>query len=228
MRNFIRLNITAEGQTEEQFVKKTISNHLGYYNIATDVRCVLTSKDRHRKFRGGLLSYNKAKNDILTWIKEDHKPEARFTTMFDLYALPSDFPEFEESKKLIDPYKRIEFLESAFKSDIKDPRFLPYIQLYEFEALILADPSKLIAEFFEYGKSVSSLIEIVEKAGNPELINDNPESAPSKRIIKLIPPYEFNKPSIGAMTAGLIGIDQLKKRCRHFNDWLTKLENLSS
>lgn len=228
MSKFIRLNITAEGQTEEQFVKKTLSNHLGYYKIATDVRCILTSKDRHRKYRGGLLSYSKAKNDILTWMKEDHKPEARFTTMFDLYALPSDFPGFEDSKKINDPYKRIAFLETVFGEDIKDHRFIPYLQLFEFESLLFADPETLGIEYFEYEHAIKKLKEIAEHAGNPELINDNPDSAPSKRIIKLIPLYKYNKASIGSMTAGLIGIEKLKQSCKHFNEWITKLEVLSS
>jgi hypothetical protein len=228
MSKFIRLNITAEGQTEEQFVRKTLADHLGYFNISANVRCVLTSKDRYRTYRGGLLNYDKAKKDIVTWLKEDGNADARFTTMFDLYALPSNFPEYEESKKINDPYKRIEFLESSFKSDIKDPRFIPYLQLYEFESLLFTDPEALGIEYFEFDDAIKKLKEISDRTGNPELINDNPESAPSKRIIKLIPPYEYNKPAIGAMTAGLIGINQLKKGCKHFNDWIAKLEALSS
>lgn len=43
---FKRLNITVEGQTEEKFVKQTLSTYLGQLNISTDVRCVLTSKDK--------------------------------------------------------------------------------------------------------------------------------------------------------------------------------------
>jgi len=57
MNKFIRLNITAEGQTEERFVKETLSKHLGNYQISTDVRRVLTSKDKYHKFRGGLFNY---------------------------------------------------------------------------------------------------------------------------------------------------------------------------
>jgi hypothetical protein len=71
MKRFIRLNVTAEGQTEERFVKETLSQHLGNYNISTSVRCVLTSKDKSRKFRGGLVSYKKAKFDISAWLKTD-------------------------------------------------------------------------------------------------------------------------------------------------------------
>lgn len=106
MSSFIRLNITAEGQTEERFVKQTLSGYLGQFNISTDVRNVLTSKDKNKCYRGGLISYVKAKKDILTWLKEDNNSEARFTTMFDLYALPEDFPKYNESKKITDAYKK--------------------------------------------------------------------------------------------------------------------------
>jgi hypothetical protein len=226
MRAFTRLNITAEGQTEERFVKDTLALHLGKFNVSTDVRCVLTSKDKRKSHRGGLISYTKAKSDIQMWLKEDNNPEARFTTMFDLYALPNDFPKYEESKKIVDAYDRVEFLENAFALDIQDHRFVPYIQLHEFESLLFSKPEELEIEYFEHAQEIKKLKQILAEKGNPELINDNPETAPSKRIIKLIPEYEGNKVSVGASVVGLIGIDFLKKTCKHFNDWIVKLENL--
>lgn len=65
--------------------------------------------------------------------------------MFDLYALPSNFPKYDESKKISDPYKRVEKLEHAFQEDLDEKRFIPYIQLHEFEALMLSAP-----EIFTY------------------------------------------------------------------------------
>lgn len=226
MKNFTRLNITAEGQTEERFIKQTLSIYLGNYNISTAVRCVLTSKDKNKFHRGGLVNYQKAKNDILTWLKEDRHPVARFTSMFDLYALPKDFPDFEASEKISDPYKKVEFLEEAFARDINDLRFIPYIQLHEFEALLFSKPEALQVEYFEHFKAIEKLKKIVAEKENPELINDNPDTAPSKRLINLIPEYEKNKASVGATVAGIIGIELLKKSCKHFNDWIIKLENL--
>ncbi len=223
MRKFIRLNITAEGQTEEKFVKQALSNYLGAFNISTDVRSVLTSKDNRKHYRGGLVNYEKAKMDIITWLKEDNNSDARFTSMFDLYALPTDFPGFDDSKKINDPYKKVEFLELEFKKDINDFRFIPYIQLHEFEALLFTNPEKLNIEYFDYADSIKELKTFVERAGNPELINDNPETAPSKRIIKRIP--EYNK-IIGATIVSKIGIDILRASCKHFNNWISKLENL--
>jgi len=163
---FIRLHVIAEGQTEERFVHNTLADHLGKFQIATDARRVATSRDkRHAKFyRGGLVSYLKARQDIQSWLKEDRQPESRFTTMFDFYALPSDFPEYEGAKKLADPYRKIELLEQAFQEDINDPRFMPYIQLHEFEALVLAAPANLGYEYFDHDEVISILEKALEQA----------------------------------------------------------------
>ncbi len=226
MKKFIRLNITAEGQTEERFVKETLSYYLGDYQISTAVRRVLTSKDKYHKFRGGLLNYQRAKNDITNWLKEDNNSEVRFSTMFDLYALPDDFPGYEKAKKINDIYAKIDFLEAKFKEDINDIRFIPYLQLHEFEALVLANPQNLRIEYFEHEKAIAELEKILlENGNNSEQINDKTETAPSKRIIKLIP--EYDKVNVGASIVNINGIDFLKQKCKHFGEWISKLETLS-
>jgi len=224
----IRLHITAEGQSEERFVKDTLVSHLSFFNVFTDVRCVLTSKDKHKKYRGGLISYQKAKTDIHNWLASDGNNDARFTTMFDLYALPNDFPGFEEAFTKKSPYEKIEVLEQALFADINDQRFIPYIQLHEFEALLFSKLSMLELEYFDHDKELKQLEKIlISFSNNPELINDKPETAPSKRIIKLIPEYGGNKVNVGAVIASLIGMEHLRKACQHFNEWIIKLENLS-
>lgn len=225
--SFIRLNITAEGQTEERFVKDTLAKHLGRFNISTDVRRVLTSKDRFKSYRGGLLSYQKTKRDIETWLKEDNNAEVRFSTMFDLYALPDDFPKFEEAKVINDIYEKVNFLEVAMQEDIGDYRFIPYIQLHEFEALVLANPQNLAYEYLEHESAIENLQTILDQfGGNAELINTGRTTAPSKRILQEIP--EYSKVAVGASIAGIDGIEPLKEKCRHFREWLTRLEQLSA
>jgi hypothetical protein len=56
----------------------------------------------------------------------------------------------------------------------------------------------------------------------PEEIDEGPESAPSKRIADLFPAYR--KALHGPTTAARIGLDQIRKECPHFNEWLKKLE----
>jgi hypothetical protein len=67
---------------------------------------------------------------------------------------PKDFPKYNESKKINDAYERVEFLEKAFADDIQDNRFIPYLQLYEFETLILSKPEELKIEYFERSKEI--------------------------------------------------------------------------
>jgi len=42
----IRLHIIAEGQTEEEFVNTILTEHLGYFNISTDVHRITTKRTR--------------------------------------------------------------------------------------------------------------------------------------------------------------------------------------
>lgn len=68
----------------------------------------------------------------------------------------------------------------------------------------------------------------VESSGSPELVNDGIDTAPSKRIIREIPEYASIKASAGPIVAEKIGLDNLRLKCRHFGEWLTKLEALSN
>lgn len=146
----IRLHILAEGQTEEEFVKSILSDSLGNYNISTDVHCVTTN--RKLKKRGGSVSYDHVKTDITIWLRQDKGSDVRLTTMLDLYALPNKFPKLDIAQQIPNPYEKVKFLENAWFEDINDNRFIPYIQLHEFEALILSEPSKLADRFPEYQK----------------------------------------------------------------------------
>ena len=221
----IHLHIITEGPTEQQFVLKVLAPHLAHYQVYADARCILTSRDKHagRQSRGGLPNYIKAKNDIQTWLKEDSRTNCRFSTMFDFYALPNDFPDFTNAQKKTDPYQKIDCLETALAQDIRDKRFIPYIQLHEFEALILADAQKLDWEYLEHDRAIANLVAMVGDTC-PELINDGIETAPSKRILKQIP--EYDKVTAGWTVAEQIGLMTLRQKCPHFNQWLTRLEQL--
>ncbi len=222
-----RLHITAEGRTEEAFVNMSLKPHLAQFGVFADVRCVLTSRKRHKEFRGGMTSYIKAKNDMVRWLQEEsHNKDVAFTTMFDYYALPEDFPGYAEALKQQDPYQKIATIEQAFMEDINDRRFIPYIQLHEFETLLFVDPQKFEIEYFDKPEGIATLCSIKEHYDNPELINQGKETAPSKRIISVYSDYADNKPAIGSMIAHEIGIEALRKGCAHFNEWLTKLEQL--
>jgi hypothetical protein len=230
----IRLHITAEGSTEQSFVKKVMTPYLARFGIYADARSVLTSKDKKigREYRGGFRrkeACDTAKRDILSWMSEDTRKEARFTTMFDLYALPESFPGWLSAIGTMNPYERVHALESAFGEDIRssrdDPRFLPYIQLHEFEALVLACPRNIDWEYLEHEEAISALEKVLnEHHGNPEAIDDGAETSPSKRILQVIP--EYDKATAGPSIAGKTGMETLLSSCRHFKAWIDALMNL--
>ena len=146
--------------------------------------------------------------------------------MFDLYALPEDFPSYDDAKRVRDPYERVAILESGLATDIGDSRFIPYIQLHEFEALLLADPAKLELQFDDSGGRVQRLVDMVAPFSSSELIEDGPETAPSKRIIAEIPEYAGRKASAGPIVAESVGLATLRTKCPHFGEFVESLESL--
>ena len=224
----IRLNFIVEGQTEETFVNDVLIDHLSGSKVYGKVRRVETGRKGGSIFRGGMTNYAKAKRDINRWLREDRNSNARFTTMFDLYALPVDFPDYDTAVHTNDPYERAAILEDAIKDDIGDPRLIPYIQLYEFEALLLSDPQKLETEFPDAVQGIRNLMDMAARFESPECIDSGQNSAPSKRITKEIPSYFERKASSGPIVAAEIGIQTLKTRCRHFGQWLSTLEQLNN
>ena len=56
---------------------------------------------------------------------------------------------------------------------------------------------------------------------NPEDIDDKPVTAPSKRILDLLPDYQ--KPVAGLLIAQHIGLAAIQAVCPHFNTWIRRL-----
>lgn len=225
----IRLHFVVEGQTEEQFVNTVLGPHLWARSVFSFVRCVETGRSRLKVYRGGGGSYGKMKHDLVCWLRQESgNVDARFTTMFDFYRLPSDFPGRAEARNVGDPYQRIALLERAFEVDVDDRRFIPYVQLHEFEALLLSDPVKFSAFDPEgrMAKGIENLCALAARHKSPEEINEGDETSPSKRIEEQIPGYSKSKVPATAIIMQQIPLDTIRKKCRHFDAWLTKLEAL--
>lgn len=220
--------MVVEGQTELGFVDTVLKHHLAGYEVYTAARCVETSRNRRNNkiYRGGLVGYSKLKNDIDRWQKQDQHEEVYFTTMVDLYGLPEDFPQYYQRHKYKDPYRLVNFLERAMSDDINHPRFIPYIQLHEFEALLLTDPIQFSSTFIESETAIKTLMADIAGIKSPELINHGNATSPSKRIIKVLPEYADQKATVGPVIAEKIGLTAIRQVCPHFDQWLTMLEQL--
>jgi hypothetical protein len=224
------LNVTAEGQTEQEFALRVLAPHLETHNVfVRKPRLSAIGKKRGQVHRGGVLRYMPLRNDIVRWLKEDRHPDARFTTMIDLYHLPKDFPGYEEAREVSDCHQRVEKLEAAWMADIDDRRLIPYVQLHEFEALLLSSPGKFkdYPPFSSMKRQIDNLIELCAAYDTPEKIDDGEQTAPSKRIGAEIPDYLGAKPTAGPIIAAAIGISTMRAKCPHFDQWLSALEQLA-
>jgi hypothetical protein len=257
----VRLNCLVEGQTEEQFVRLVLAPHLAAFDVVAAARAVEVSRTRPTVYRGGFRrqgAYEQVRKDLLNWMKEDAGDDARFTTMFDLYALPTDFPGQRDDlppvqglprkvhRRLMGPlasasrepvgqrderpdcYRRVERIEAAFARHVGGRRFIPHIQLHEFEALLLVDPQQFDWYHIEDADAagIVRLCSLVAAVSSPELIDDGPDTTPSKRILAELPRYR--KAGQGPVVAEKIGIERMRAACPHFAAWLTKLEALGS
>jgi hypothetical protein len=219
MKKTIRINVLCEGTTEYNFVEKVLYDdfiHKGIVLIPHNL--------------GGGFNYEGLRFQIRQWLNAEQR--AYVTTMIDLYGANRRYPEYEATR-LLHPYEKVAKIEAAIKADVlsdkkvHNDKFIPYLQLYEFEALLFANPS-LIEEWFtlDYVFKIGSFQKIRDKYETPEHINDNPHTAPSKRIMDIIPAYEDLKASQGVLMVSDIGLAKLRAECKHFDTWLTTLENL--
>ncbi|MDB6064166.1 MAG: hypothetical protein JWR26_374 [Pedosphaera sp.] len=225
MTKWIRLYITVEGQTEKEFADRTLKPHLAGYSIDVRSRVVLTNRKLGK--RGGILDFEKIRSDLGRLMKEDQHGEARFTTMVDLYALPSEFPGWAEARKKSQPVERVAALERALETKLAEPRFIPFIQLHEFEALLYCNLEELQRRIANSQNGINALRKEVMHL-EPEEINEGSTTSPSKRIIRHIPIYERNKVRVGAPAAAAIGLNKLRLKCPHFGNWLSRLEALGT
>lgn len=223
-----RLYLFAEGATEQTFADALLKPHLAAFGVYLHRPVLIAhTKKKGKVHRGGGRKYLPMKNDILRFLSQDKGEDVFFTTMIDLYAIHHDFPELAEGEKLRHaPHKRVELLEEAFAKDIGDPRFLPYIQLHEFEAYLFADPVWFEYFYPRHDGAIAALNAIADEHATPELINDGQDSAPSKRIIAQLSDYKGGKAAVGPQIAELIGLSAIRAKCPHFARWLARLENL--
>ena len=145
--------------------------------------------------------------------------------MFDLYALPSNFPGIDTAdyKNISTGTLKADYLEKKLAADINQPNFIPNLSVHEFEAYLFADINKF-KTWLPRDSAFQALTRIANSVSNPEEINDGPDSAPSKRVMKIMP--NFSKTLHGILIVKEIGIDAIRLACPHFDRWLKKIESL--
>lgn len=213
----IRIHIFCKGQTEDVFVREILQDHFLRLNISVNPILIRTSKTR----KGGVSSFAKIRNQLERKCKED--PDSWVTTMFDFYGLPMDFPDMSKVKAEQDLYRKATILEQSFSAVIDKQNFIANIIFHEFEGLLYSD----ITAFEPWFGNDKRLLLEKEKSNfeTPEHINDNPQTAPSKRLKDHFQNYE--KVLHGSLVAMDIGLDTIRKECHLFDNWLKNLEKVN-
>jgi Domain of unknown function (DUF4276) len=215
-----RVIIICEGQTEREFCEKILAPYFALNNIFIQAPLI-------KRSMGGIVRWSSLKKDITTYLSEK---DVYVTMLIDYYGLyrKDAFPKWDDGEKIFDKMKRMDFLEEAMKLDIEDEfrhRFLPYMQLHEFEGLLFNDiqvfydqiPKNELVGDAELKKTFADY-------DNPEMINSNKETSPSHRLERIIKGYK--KVLYGHYFAEAIGLDNIRSKSPRFHQWLTKIEKL--
>lgn len=211
----IELKVLCEGPTESKFVSQVLHPHLAAFQVFPKA-FQLTPNGY------GIVSFETLKKGVQNEIGR-LRHHQYITTMVDLYGL-RDFPGNRPVER--DVYKRVEAIESAMAQEFKNSNVIPYVQLHEFETLVFVELDQLNNQYPD-GSAKKAVVALQAEVGalQPELINDGPETAPSKRLLKELPAYR--KVVDGPAIAQSIGIQRLREACPHFCQWLTRLEQLA-
>jgi hypothetical protein len=194
-----RLGISVEGATEREFVHLVLRPHLEKYQIsvtAIDIK--------------GNVSLDRIKGVLPALLGE-----------FDFVSTMYDYYQFGRRGS-----STIDELEIAIGKLAETTRLIPYIQQYEFEALIFAVPESTVEWLEGTTQQLTEMQNAVQKAGSPEKVNDNRETSPSHRLKKLFPRYD--KKLHGSEIIDLAGLEAVRSQCLRFNAWVSELESLGS
>ena len=211
-----RLIVVCEGPTEREFCKNMLLDFFWQRGIELDPPIIKHSG-------GGVVPWPTLRAQIMNHLRDKN---AYTTTFIDYYGIKDDFmfPKWEEAKAIVNHEQRMVFLEEAMMLDIPEElrhRFIPHLQLYEFESLLFSDISAFDKNFMPSEMDKDQLNEATTEFPNPEDINNSPKTAPSKRLENAIKGYQ--KVLFGNCVAIDIGLEKMMDSCPHFRKWINSL-----
>lgn len=217
-----RLLMLVEGQSEEIFVKQTLTPFLAERGVYVQPPIVLWTKRMPSGggFRGGVSNWNQIRKNLqpLTY-----DTDAWVTTLLDFYGLPEDFPGYQDALGAGHPRDKVVGLQARFEAEIGHPRFIPFLALHEFEAWLFCSP-EAVAEHFGSANLAGKVRKALQEAGEPELINHGEQTHPKARLQGMGSGYK--ETSDGPTLMSKIGIPAIRGACPHFAGWLERLEML--
>ena len=211
----IRLAISVEGPTEAEFVKKVLADHLRKSRIEP-TPIILGRARSPSKSDGGNVSVERLASEMV-YLLNSHDAVTSLVDFYGFCKKGRTTP--EELQKRID-----EEVDKKIGRSWDQTRVFSYVQQYEFEGLLFSDVSVFADLIHAPASAVEALRQIRSQFPTPEDINDNSDTAPSKRIPKVIPRY--NKKVNGPLIAEKIGLGVIRTECPRFDAWVKRLESL--
>jgi len=223
MSNCVEIVAIVEGKSEEIFIKDIIQPYLAAKSIF--ITPIIASKPGQK---GGDVTFARVKNDIERHLKQ--RSDTYITLFVDFYGIKSDWPGITDTDGVPGPKGKSELVNLAttkkvvehFGEQGAETRFIPYISMYEFEALLFSDPAVLARKL---QISESKINAIITECGEPENIDNSPATAPSKRLKSLS--HRFRKTTIGIAILKEIGLPAIREKCPIFDGWVTTLESIA-
>lgn len=216
-----RIIIICEGPTEKEFCTDVLQPHLTPKNIQLQLPLI-------KKSGGGIVAWSVLKKQIESHLKSD--TSAVVTTLIDYYGILKkyEYPSWSQAQLNPNKVKRMDILEQGMFDEIAQDissRFIPYIQLHEFEGLLFTDYSVFVRNFLPHEiVNKNDFQAIFKQYPNPEDINNSPATAPSIRLEQHL--IGYNKIVYGASLAQETGLQQIRNKCPRFNNWISKIETL--
>lgn len=210
-----RVVIVCEGPTEQEFCKEILYD----YFIKKDI-CIETPLIKHSG--GGVVPWSTLYRQVSKHLCEK---DVYVSIFIDYYGIKDsyNYPKWEEAKQISNHEKRVEFLEAAMQEQLCQ-RFIPHLQLHEFESLLFSDISVFEKSFMPSELKMDKLRHAIKEFPNPEDINNSPSTAPSKRIEDAV--LGYRKVLYGNFLAMEIGLDKILATCPHFRKWIEDIQNI--
>ena len=82
------------------------------------------------------MNFQHLQNDVNKILAKE--PDAIVTTFIDFFRCPNNMPKYDEAIQKDNHQEAVEILEAGMADLFKNHRFIPYIQLHEFEALLFS------------------------------------------------------------------------------------------
>jgi len=220
----VEVLVVCEGSTEREFCREVV----GPLILPKGISLAGTLVGKPHQKKGGISPWQSYRRELVRLAKE--RDARHVAVLVDYYGMPGDWPGRTASRSL-PVLERGAHVEKELVSDLDTElpgRFHPCIQLHEFESLLFADP-ELSALSIAIGSGLDDESQLAddmhsvkqECGGSAELIDDGPETAPSKRLIALVPGYD--KVAWGVTAAKDVPIEVLRRECSWLDRWVTRL-----